>query len=185
MPLRHETRWYRAKKCVLLFSLLWKNQRAFLFSPPAAARLFFHCQSSAAPPQKKKGGSPWQNNWKRSMTPSRSKTAPTNSGWIKTTSTPMPKAKRNPTPSSFRPPISPASCIWGTRWIIPSRMPSSAGAACRATRPCGCPAPITPPSPPRPRSWKPCARKASPRRRSDARAFWSAPGNGAASTANR
>ena len=34
------------------------------------------------------------------------------------------------------------------------RTSSSATSACRATPPCGCPAPTTPPSPPRPRSWQ-------------------------------
>ena len=28
------------------------------------------------------------------------------------------ESKKEPYTSSFRPPISPASCIWGTRWII-------------------------------------------------------------------
>lgn len=43
-----------AKKCVLLFSLLWKNQRAFLFSPAAAARLFFTANHRPYTPKEKR-----------------------------------------------------------------------------------------------------------------------------------
>ena len=40
------------------------------------------------------------------------------------------------------------------------RTSSSAGGGCRAIAPCGCRAPTTPPLPPRPKSWRPCAKRA-------------------------
>ncbi len=67
-------------------------------------------------------------------------------GWNTTCLTPNPMSV-NPTPSSFRPPTSPAYCTWGTCSTTPSRMCWCAVRACRGRMLSGCPAPTTLPSP--------------------------------------
>ena len=65
----------------------------------------------------------------------------------------LPRRRASPRPAyfpwSFRRPTSPARCTWATCWTTPSWTPPPAGIACAATTPSGCPAPITPASPPR------------------------------------
>ncbi len=70
-----------------------------------------------------------------------------------------PDPRASPTRSSFRPPTSPARCTSATRSTTRCKTSSFAGGACRATTPCGCQAPITPASPPRPSSSAACSRK--------------------------
>ena len=91
--------------------------------------------------------------------------------------------KRSPSPSQCRPPTSPASCTWATPLTTPCRTCWHVSRECRATPPCGSPAPTTPPSPPRRRSWKPCARKACPRLTWAAKSSWSGHGSGRRPTA--
>ena len=59
---------------------------------------------------------------------------------------------KNPSPSSSRRRTSPAPCTSATPSTTRCKTSSSASNGCRATTPCGCPAPITPASPRRPSS---------------------------------